>query len=45
MLFNQGLKDIINYQESESVRCSVMSDSATPRTVCSPPGSSVYGIL
>ena len=35
MLFNQGLQDIINYKESESVSCSVscVRLSATPWTV------------
>ena len=30
---------------SESVSCLVMPNSATPWTVCSPPGFSVHGIL
>ena len=31
--------------EKWNVSCSVVSDSATPWTLCSPPGSSVHGIL
>ena len=30
---------------SEDVSCSVVSDSVTPWSVCSPPVSSVHGIL